>query len=247
MSAITDTWRGGRASLAFLLGAPLAFGRTAAGSERGVAARVPVTGLFSRFLDACGMTVTVEGDPPAPGTGCVICHNETSFADVAAYFMAVWPHVDRLAGADLYGYIPFARSACRKVDIEMVARGNRGATTLLLDRMVAAVQDGERVGWGGEGRLVGTDGVGRFKLGSSLIAIRAQAPLVPVAIHGGHRALPLGTMRARPGEIRVRFCPPVPTAGCAEADARDVADALQAVVARAYGDLAARRPGPPVP
>lgn len=237
--AIVETWRGGRASARFLLGMPVALGRAARGPARGRAARTPLAANFARFLQACRIGVAVEGTPPPPGSGCVLSHNESSFADIAAYFEAVWPHVDRLAGADLYAYLPFARAACRALEIELVARGNRAATSGLLDRMVAAVAAGERLGWGGEGRLYGRDGVGHFKRGSCLIAIRAGAPLVPVAIQGGHGLMPLGSLRARPGTLRVRFCAPVPTAGLGEGDARALADHVQAVVAGAYREMAA--------
>lgn len=205
--------------------------------------RGQISGHFTKFLNSCGITVTVEGKMPRPGMGCVISHNETSFADVAAYFVHVWPCVDRLAGADVYAYIPYARKAFAKVAIELVPRGNRKGTEALVDRMVTAVGQGERLGWGGEGRLSGFDGVGRFKVGGSLIAIRAQVPVVPVVIHGGHQALRLGTSRACPGEIRIRFCDPVPTTGYNEADARTLADKLQAICASHYHEMAGREGG----
>lgn len=244
LKSFGETWRGGNASLRLLLGAPVACGSIALGAKHGDEARAPAVRLFSRFLDACRFNVSVEGEIPPPGMGCVICHNETSFADVAAYFVAIWPHVDRLTGADIYGYIPFAGRACRKVAIDMVARGNRNATTVLLDRMVTAVKNGERVGWGGEGRLSGMDGVGRFKVGGSLIAIRAGVPVIPVVIHGGHQAMPLGTVRARAGEIRIRFCKPVPTSGYLEADARAFADELQALFTKNYVEMSGRSSEP---
>ena len=242
LRGIEENWRGGLASLGLLVGAPIMFAQVALRAKDREDAHDLIAGRFSRFLDACRISVSVEGELPELGTGCVVCHNETSFVDVAAYFVAIWPSVDRLTGADLYGYIPFSRMACRKVAIEMVPRGNRKGTDALLTRMVAAVKQGERVGWGGEGRLSGKDGVGRFKVGGSLIAIRAQAPVIPVVIHGGHDAMPLGTVRARPGEVRIRFCEPVPTSGYAEADARSFADKLQAETVRNYDDLSERRP-----
>ena len=86
------------------------------------------------------------------------------------------------------------------------------------------------------------DGVGRFKVGGSLFAIRAKAPVISVVIQGGHRAMPLGSVRAQPGAIRIRFCDQVPTEGCAEADARDFADRLQAVFAENYAEMSGRPP-----
>ena len=240
LKSIQENWRGGKASLRFLLGTPAAMGRIARGAQVGRPARAPLESLFAKYLEDCRFEVIVEGEIPAAGTGCILSHNETSFADLAAYFVAIWPHVDRLAGADVYRHIPFARKACAKIDIELVARGNRRSTDPLVDRMVAAAKAGKRVGWGGEGRLSGRDGVGRFKVGGSIIAIRAKAPVIPVVIHGGHHAMQLGTIRARPGKIHVRFCKPVSTEHYEEADARDLADKLQQVVSENYTALSER-------
>ncbi len=232
MGTVLENWRGGRASLGFLLGAPVVNARIAFQAKDRASARDLLAGHFARFLRTCRVDVSVDGVFPEPGQGCILCYNETSFMDVAAFSVTMWPHVDRAAAADLYAYVPFARTACRKAAIEMVPRGNREKTDQLLDRMVAAVKRGERVAWGGEGRLSGFDGVGRFKVGASLIAIRAQAPVVPVVFHGGHHAMPLGTVRARPGMVRVRFCKPISPKGYTEPSARAFADKLQAQFAQ---------------
>ncbi len=116
----------------------------------------------------------------------------------------------------------------------MVPRGNRLATEALMARMVEAVKSGERLAWGGEGRISGIDGVARFKVGAALIAIRAQVPIYPVAFCGGQRLLPFKSIRARPGTIKVRFGAPVSTAGLQESDARDLADRTQSIVAAMY-------------
>ena len=185
---IGECWRSGSASLQFLLGAPLANARVALTARTKEEARAIVARHFSRFLDRCGVRVSVDGAFPEPGKGCVLCYNETSFVDVAAFSVTMWPHVDRAAAADLYAYVPGARAACRKAAIELVPRGNRAGTDHLLDRMVAAVRQGERVAWGGEGRLSGIDGGSRFKGGARLIAIRAPAlrsPLTPRLLPDG--------------------------------------------------------------
>jgi 1-acyl-sn-glycerol-3-phosphate acyltransferase len=232
--------RGGAASLRFVSGLPFRFARIVHGAGDRDHARELIGRDCARFLDTCRVRVSVEGEVPEPGRGCIVCHNETSFVDVAAYFVGIWPHVDRVAGADFYGYFPFSKAAFQKAGIEIVARGNRKLTDLLLERMVSVVRQGERIGWGGEGRLSGWDGIGPFKVGASLIAIRAQAPVIPVVINGGHDAMPLGTFRARSGEVRIRFCDPLPTKGYAEADARAFADRLRDIIVHNYNDLSTR-------
>ncbi|MFN6005048.1 MAG: lysophospholipid acyltransferase family protein, partial [Paracoccaceae bacterium] len=203
-------------------------------------ARRMIEAHFGRFLADCRISVEVEGTPPEPGKGCVVCYNESSFADVAAFGKVMWPHVDRAAAADLYAYFPYGRTSARKASIELVPRGKRLATERLLEQMVVAVKAGERLAWGGEGRISGKDGVARFKIGASLIAIRSQAPIIPVAFCGGQRLMPFKSIRARPGTIHVRFGAPIPTSGMQENDLRDLADHAQTVVASMYEGLGQR-------
>lgn len=234
-----STLRGGIASAAFLMGLPIVSARIAFGRMDRNAACAAIAGHFGRFLTRCGARVIVEGDVPQADGGYVLCYNESSFVDVAAFCEVMWPYIDRAAAADLYAYIPFGRRMARKAGIEMVPRGNRAGTERLMAEVVARVRAGERQAWGGEGRIVGMDGIGRFKIGASLIAIRAQVPVIPVTFCGGHQIMPFGGVRARPGVVRVHFGAPVPTSGLTEEDARALADRLQAVIAGRYAAMKA--------
>lgn len=240
MGALGEVIRGGSASARWIFGLPFTSLRIVLTSESPDAARRLVAAHSRRFLETCQMSVTVSGTPPKAGSGCVVCHNEASFADVAAYLSVMWPYVDRAAGADLYAIFPFMRAATRKAAIELVPRGNRSGTERLIEKAVLAVKSGERMGWGGEGRISGQDGVARFKVGAALVAIRSQAPIIPVMIYGGHRLLPLGSIRARPGDIHIHFGAPILTEGLDDTDARALADKAQAATAEMYEQFRAQ-------
>jgi 1-acyl-sn-glycerol-3-phosphate acyltransferase len=237
MGALNEFIRGGTASALWITSLPFTCLRIALTTNNRQAARQLMAAHSNQFLAICQISVELSGTPPEAGDGCVVCHNEASFADVAAYLAVMWPHIDRATGADLYAFFPFMRTASRKAEIELVPRGNRLGTEQLIEKAVQAVKSGERLGWGGEGRISGKDGVARFKLGASLVAIRSQAPIVPVMIYGGHRLLPLGSIRARPGEIHIRFGEPIPTTGLDDNDARDLADRAQAIVTSMYEEF----------
>lgn len=237
MALLTEVCRGTVASARWLLGAPwLSYNMAYRASDKDEA-RALIRAHCARFQRTCRFDVVQDGPAPVPGQGCVIVYNETSFIDSIAYANCLLPHIDRGSLTDLYGLIPFARKGMKNACIEMVPRGRRERTDRLLDFMVERVAAGERVAWGGEGRITGQDGIARYKVGSSLIAIRAQVPLVPVVFHGGHQIMPLRSLRARPGTVRVRFGTPIPTKGVAEATARDLADRLQREAARIYAEL----------
>jgi 1-acyl-sn-glycerol-3-phosphate acyltransferase len=237
MGTLGEMVRGGSASAAWVAGVPFVNFRILRSARTKEDARRKMAAHFGRFLSTCKINVDVSGSPPPPGAGCVVCYNESSFADVAAFCTMMWAHVDRAAAADLYAWFPFGRASAERAAIELVPRGDRQGTDRLMGRMVTAVRAGERLAWGGEGRISGLDGVGRFKIGASLIAIRAQVPIHPVAFCGGQVLMPFRSIRARAGTIRVRFGTPIPTLGLQESDARDLADKAQATLSAMYEDL----------
>jgi 1-acyl-sn-glycerol-3-phosphate acyltransferase len=98
------------------------------------------------------------------------------------------------------GYIPIDRSggkaALRSVQ-EAAERVKKGTSVVIFP-------EGTRSPYG---RLM------PFKMGGILIAIKAGCPIVPVAISGSHKVLPKGSIRVRPGRIRMTFGLPVQTVG----------------------------------
>lgn len=71
------------------------------------------------------------------------------------------------------------------------------------------------------------------------IAIEARQPIVPVVIHGAHRALPRGRMVVRPTEVEVEFLAPISTTGYGPRNQHE----LKTQVAGAF--RAALNEGPP--
>ncbi len=238
MRTALEIKRGLAACAHWFLGAPFVTARIARVAGTKQEGRAMLARHCQRFLDTCRFEVELDGTPPPPDHGCVLCYNESSFADLMAYMVAFLDYVDRAAAADIYRFFPFARAAFARIDFEMVQRGNRTATDALIANMVERVRSGERVAWGGEGRLSGIDGIRRFKVGASLIAIRAGAPVVPVVFHGGHHRMALGSVRARPGTIRIRIGDAIPTNGLTEDDARSFADRLHGCLSDMYAEAA---------
>lgn len=239
MNALIETWRGASSVGRWFLGSPLMALRMGFFAEDKRDAHAILAASFEKLLARCQISVSVSGTPPEPGQGAVVCHNETSMVDVAVFPSTVLPHVERLGAAELYGRIPLASAAARKCGIHLVPRGNRPATDRIMAEIVPYLQAGERIAWGGEGRLSGQDGVTRFKIGASLLAIRAGVPIFPVAMYGGHQIMRLGSYRARPGTVHVRFGDPIDTSSYTENTARDLADHTRNTVAAMYAQLKA--------
>ena len=59
-----------------------------------------------------------------------------------------------------------------------------------------------------------------FKDGAAYIAIKAQAPLVPLALVGAREILPMGSGTIRRGLVRLRIGDPIPTIGLSSREDR---------------------------
>lgn len=79
-----------------------------------------------------------------------------------------------------------------------------------------------------------------FKKGAFHIAIEAQVPIHPIVIAGARECLPRHGLVIRPGEVRIRFLPPVETKGKTRADLDALRDAIRETMIREYEALRAR-------
>jgi 1-acyl-sn-glycerol-3-phosphate acyltransferase len=101
---------------------------------------------------------------------------------------------------DLAGFVP-------------LERGNREQSLPAIERAAEALKDGNSFLIFPEGTRSRTGQLLPFKKGGFIMALKGQAPIVPVAISGARDAMQKGSLIIRPVRIVVRFGPPIETAG----------------------------------
>ena len=162
-----------------------------------------------------GIRLEVDGlEHVAGDRAAVYCINHRSNADVVA-FEALFPSCPRLRGlykAEL-GRVPILGRAMRLVGFVPVDRANRASAIAAVDQAAARLAAGDSFLIAPEGTRARTDELLPFKKGGFVMAIRAQAPVVPVALHGTATAMPRGQFRVTPTLVRVVAGEPVPTTG----------------------------------
>lgn len=82
-----------------------------------------------------------------------------------------------------------------------------------------------------EGTRSDSDRMGDFKAGAFVLAIKAQVPIVPVALLGTRPIMPKGSWVIRPGSVQVRVGEPIETAGMRRADRHALARRAREAVA----------------
>jgi len=101
---------------------------------------------------------------------------------------------------DLAGFVP-------------LERGNREQSLPAIERAAVALREGNSFLIFPEGTRSRSGDLLPFKKGGFIMALRGQAPVVPVAISGARDAMRKGSLIIRPVRIVVRFGQPIETAG----------------------------------
>jgi 1-acyl-sn-glycerol-3-phosphate acyltransferase len=123
---------------------------------------------------------------------------------------------------DMAGFVP-------------LERGNRGQSLPAIEQAAAALREGNSFLMFPEGTRSRTGELLPFKKGGFIMALRGQAPVVPVAIKGARDAMRKGSLIIRPVRIIVSFGAPIATAGLTLEDR----DELIATVRKAVAALLA--------
>src|SRR3954451_1167366 len=101
---------------------------------------------------------------------------------------------------DLAGFVP-------------LERGNREQSLPAIERAAEALRDGNSFLIFPEGTRSRTGELLPFKKGGFIMALKAQAPIVPVAVKGARNAMKKGSLIIHPVTVQVRLGAPIETAG----------------------------------
>jgi 1-acyl-sn-glycerol-3-phosphate acyltransferase len=101
---------------------------------------------------------------------------------------------------DLAGFVP-------------LERGNRDQSLPAIERAADALREGNSFLIFPEGTRSRTGELLPFKKGGFILAIKGQAPIVPIAISGARAAMRKGSLVIYPVTVHVRLAPPIETAG----------------------------------
>ena len=161
---------------------------------------------------AAGVHVEVHGaERLQQSGGAVFAANHVSWFDIFALASEV-PWCSFVAKSELRR-IPLFGFAAECAGIVFLDRDNRKQAFESYKLAAKEVQRGRAIVVCPEGTRGNDYHLRSFKKGPFVLAIAAQAPVVPTIVYGAREVMPKGTFRIKPGTVELHFLEPVSTVG----------------------------------
>ena len=164
-------------------------------------------------LALSGIRYRVAGTENLPNDrAAVYCSNHQSNVDPPVLFAALHGRMHILYKEEL-DHIPVLSRAFRLGGFIPIDRRNKEAAMRAIEAGAQSLRSGNSFLIFPEGTRSKTAELLPFKKGGFVMAIKAQAPVVPVAIQGGRAAMQKGSWIIRPVTASIRMGRPIETSG----------------------------------
>ena len=159
----------------------------------------------------------------------VYASNHTSYMDTPVIFASLPSQFRILAKKELWP-IPFIGWYLSRSGQIPIDTANPRATLSSLGVGVKALRAGMPLFVFPEGGRTPDGDLKTFLSGAAYLAIRAQVPLVPIALSGVYDLLPIHTRHFYPGELRLSVGEPIATTGMTPRQTDELTERLRGVI-----------------
>lgn len=129
------------------------------------------------------------------------------------------------------GKVPFVAQGCRAIGHIFVNRSDPDQARTAINQAIGRLKSGTGILFFAEGTRSRSGKLLAFKKGAFRVAIDQQLPILPMTVVGTRDVLPAGSLRIRPGRVRLIIHPPISTEGLKLADLRRLSDQVRLQVA----------------
>jgi 1-acyl-sn-glycerol-3-phosphate acyltransferase len=188
----------------------------------------------SMILKTIGVRVRVVGQEHLQGIPhAVYAANHLSALDIPVLYSSLPGRFHIMAKQELFRY-PFVGWYLKRSGQIPIAYGDAQASLRSLNRAGETLRNGVPLMVFPEGGRSATGQLKPFMGGAFFVAIRAQVPVVPMAIVGTYELLPINSFHILTGEVVLAIGKPISTTGLRVRDMEKVSAQVRQAIAELY-------------
>ncbi len=192
------------------------------------------------ILKTVGVRVRLVGQENLHGVQhAVYAANHLSALDIPVLYSSLPGRFHIMAKQELFRY-PFLGWYLKRSGQIPIVTGDAHASLRSLNRAGEGLRNGVPLMVFPEGGRSATGELKPFMGGAFFVAIRAQVPVVPMAIVGTYELLPINSFHMLPGEVALAIGEPIPTAGLRPRDMEKLSAQVREAIAKLYEGHAER-------
>ena len=186
------------------------------------------------ILATGGVRVKVEDaehiDPSQPA---VYTANHLSALDIPVLYSCIPGQFRIMAKRELFSY-PFMGWHLTRSGQIPIDQGDARASLRSLNRASESLRHGMPLAIFPEGGRASDGHLQPFMGGAFYMAIKAQAPVVPIVLVGTWELLPMNSFHLRPGRVQMIICDPIPTTGLLSRQMEELSARVRQVMQDTY-------------
>lgn len=182
-----------------------------------------------------GVPAEIHGLQNLPDGHAVVVANHASYVD-GMLLKGYLPHRFSFVIKGEMRRIPIAHFLLRRSGSKFVERFESAGSARDARKLVKAAQGGNSLAFFPEGTFRKEPGVGRFRAGAFVSAVRGNMPIVPIAISGTREMLPAGRLWPWPVRPRFEVLPAIVPDDPSFANHRELAERARQQILAALGE-----------
>ncbi|MDH3804416.1 MAG: 1-acyl-sn-glycerol-3-phosphate acyltransferase [Gammaproteobacteria bacterium] len=182
-----------------------------------------------------GLPAEIHGLENIPDGNAVVVANHASYVD-GLLLKAYLPYRFSFVVKGEMRNVPVAHFLLRRSGSKFVERFTAAGSSRDARKIVKAAQGGDSLAFFPEGTFKLEPGVGRFRAGAFVSAIKGNMPIVPIAISGTRELLPAGRLWPWPVRPRFEVLPPITPDDPAFGDHRLLAEEARQQILAVLGE-----------
>ncbi|NLM36330.1 MAG: 1-acyl-sn-glycerol-3-phosphate acyltransferase [Clostridiales bacterium] len=184
--------------------------------------------MTNHILKITRTNFEIYGEENIPDEPCVFVSNHQAIFDVFA-LLASMKHVTGFIAKKEIAKLPLIPTWVRAIGTVFIDRENIKEGIKAINEGAENIKKGYSMVIFPEGTRSLSSTMGTMKKGSLKMALKVEAPIVPVSIDGTYRVLEVGN-KVSGHTIKIMFHKPIQTAGLSKDEQKNLTEQVQAIV-----------------